>query len=152
MAEYTEEYEIVGPRGTKTGKAFVDTGASFTVIPAPVAEELGLEPYRPEIVDTNNGPVRWGVARADVGVGGKPTRNQDVFIAPGENPLAIGAETLQISGFKLRAGAARARLSICGSCPEKQHHPYLGDICGLCRQRLPLADRVETADCPIGKW
>ena len=109
MAEFNEEYTITGPRGTKTGTTFVDTGASFTVVPKDVADQLGITPYRPETVDTNNGPVRWGVGRADVSIGGKPARNQDVFIAPANNPLAIGAETLQISGFKLRANAARAR-------------------------------------------
>ena len=152
MAEYNEEYTITGPRGSKTGVAFVDTGASFTVVPRNVADQLGITPYRPEIVDTNNGPVRWGVGRANVSIGGKPSRNQDVFIAPEDNPLAIGAESLQISGFKLRANAARARLSICGSCPAKMRHPYLGDLCGACKCSTPLEDRVVTGDCPLARW
>ena len=80
------------------------------------------------------------------------THNQDVFIAPNANPLAIGAESLAISGFKIRANAARARLSICRACPALDRHPYLGEICGACNCRTPLEDRVVTADCPLGKW
>jgi len=152
MAEFNEEYTITGPRGTKAGTTFVDTGASFTVVPKDVADQLGITPYRPETVDTNNGPVRWGVGRADVSIGGKPARNQDVFIAPADNPLAIGAESLQIAGFKLRAGAARARMSLCLSCPALERHPYIGNICGACNCRTPLDERVHTGDCPLGRW
>lgn len=152
MPEYNEEYEISGPKGTKRGTAFVDTGASFTVLPKPVADELGVTAYRPETVDTNNGPVTWGVGRADVSVGGKPAREQDVFIAPAENPLAIGANSLQISGFKLRAMSARARLSICDDCDQKRRHPYLGDTCAACGCLLELKSRLPGSHCPIGKW
>ena len=155
MVEFTEDYEISGPQGTKRGKAFVDTGASFTVLPKPVADELGITPYRPEVVDTNNGPVNWGVGRAEISVGGKPPREQDVFIAPAQNPLAIGAETLAAAGFRLSANmarAARARLATCQGCPERIRHPYLGDLCGLCKCSTPLGERVLTGDCPIGRW
>jgi predicted aspartyl protease len=163
MAEYTESYEIIGPRGTKRGEGFVDTGASLTVVPQHVAEELGIEPYRPETVDTNNGPVRWGVGRADVSVGGKPAQNQDVFIAPSDNPLAIGAQSLQLNGFNLRAAAARARgarsaedrLSICAGCPELIAHPYLkglADRCAACGCLLAAKTRMPGERCPKGLW
>jgi predicted aspartyl protease len=152
VAEYNEDYVISGPRGSTRGNAFVDTGATFTVLPSTVADELGIRPYRPETVDTNNGAVQWGVGRAKVSIGGKPAREQDVFIAPAGNPLAIGAESLQISGFKLRANAARARLSICNSCPMLTPHPYLGNVCGACKRPTPIEDRVVDGDCPIARW
>jgi len=152
MAEYNEEYEISGPKGKKNGVAFVDTGATFTVLPKPVADELGITPYRQEIVDTNNGSVRWGVGRAEVGVGGKPAREQDVFISGPENPLAIGAQSLQVSGFRLRAMSARARLQVCDDCENKNRHPYLGDTCSACGCLLALKTRAPGSHCPIGKW
>ena len=157
MAEYSEDYVIAGPKGQKAGRTFVDTGATFTVVPKEVADEIGLAPYRPETVDTNNGPVRWGVARADVSVGGKPPRNQDVFIAPSDNPLAIGAESLQRSGFKLRANSARARAAICMTCPKMVPHPYLGPKCTACGC-LPPGDlvavktRIPGVQCPLNRW
>ena len=157
MPEFTEQFEISGPKGKKTGSAFVDTGASFTVVPKPTAEELGLQPYRQETVDTNNGPVQWGVARADVSVGGRPARNQDVFVAPAQNPLAIGAASLQASGFQLRAMSARARQSICMGCEAMQLHPYLGPKCTACGC-LPPGDliavktRLPGSRCPKGYW
>jgi predicted aspartyl protease len=152
VAEFNEEYTITGPRGSKSGVAFVDTGASFTVLPKPVADQLGITSYRPETVDTNNGPVSWGVGRAEISVGGKPARDQDVFIAPADNPLAIGAESLQISGFKLRANAARARLAICQGCPAFEPHPYLGPKCTDCGCLLKLKTALPGQSCPRGFW
>ena len=152
MAEFTEQYSIKGPKGTKSGQGFVDTGATFTVVPKSMADELGLEPYRPEIVDTNNGPVRWGVARAEVSVGDKPARNQDVFISPDGNPLAIGAETLQAAGFKLRAMSARSRMSVCQGCDAFQVHPYLGPKCADCGCLLKLKTALPTSHCPRNLW
>jgi predicted aspartyl protease len=152
MAEYTEDYQIIGPKGTKSGNAFVDTGATFTVVPKQDADALGLTPYRTEIVDTNNGPVTWGVGRAEVSVGGKPPHEQDVFLAPSGNPLAIGASSLQISGFKLKAMSARARQSVCATCENNVHHPYLGDQCSLCGCLIKLKTMVPSSACPIGRW
>lgn len=152
MVEFTQEFEIIGPRGKKSGTAFVDTGATYTVVPEPVARELGIEPYRPETVDTNNGPVQWGVGKADVSIGGKPPQNQDVFIAPGNNPLAIGAQSLQVAGFSIRAMAARARLSVCMGCDQMEAHPYLGPKCAACGCLLNLKARIPSARCPLGKW
>jgi predicted aspartyl protease len=160
MPEFTEDYEIIGPKGKKEGNAFVDTGATYTVLPQGVADEVGVTPYKTQTVDTNNGPVQWGVGRADISIGGKAPREQDVFIAPDANPLAIGANSLQISGFKLRANAARARaakVATCMDCPEMELHPYLGPKCTACGC-LPPGDlvSVKTAlpgvHCPLGKW
>ncbi len=152
MAEYTEPYSITGPKGTKSGQGFVDTGATFTVVPKHIADELGLKPYRPETVDTNNGSVQWGVARANVSVGGKPPRNQDVFISPSENPLAIGAESLSIAGFKLRAMSARSRMSICQGCENFEPHPYLGPRCQACGCLLKLKTQMPNSHCPLNLW
>jgi predicted aspartyl protease len=152
MPEFTEEFELIGPRGKKSGTAFVDTGATFTVVPDPVAQEIGLQPYRGEIVDTNNGPVSWGVARAQVGVGGKQPREQDVFVSPGSNPLAIGAESLQVAGFHLQARSARARLSVCMGCDRMELHPYLGPKCTACGCLMRIKTAIPSAKCPLGYW
>jgi predicted aspartyl protease len=152
MAEFDERYTISGPRGSKSGTTFIDTGATFTVLPKSLADELGIAAYRPETVDTNNGPVQWEVGRAEVSIGGKPSRDQDVFIAPEGNPIAIGAETLEISGFRLRANSARARLAICQGCEAMVPHPYLGPTCSDCGCLLQAKVRLPGQSCPRGNW
>ena len=163
MADYSQSFEIIGPKKKKAGTAFVDTGATFSVIPEPVAEDLGLEPYREQTVDTNNGPVEWPVARAKISVGGKPAKDQDVFISTGDNPLAIGAKSLKENGFQLVARMAReakSKMDICRGCENMVPHPYLGPTCGdlgvhtatTCGCLLEAKTRMPGQHCPIKKW
>ncbi len=155
MSDFSQSYEIIGPKGKKKGAAFVDTGATFSVIPEHVAEDIGLKPYRDETVDTNNGPVEWPVARAQISVGGKAAKDQDVFISPSENPLAIGAKSLKENGFQLvarMARAAKAKMDVCKGCENMVPHPYLGPTCSACGCLLEAKTRVPGQHCPLQKW
>ncbi len=159
MSGFVQDIQIIGPRGQVRQSAIADTGATETVVPSHVAAELGLQAYRDQVVDTDNGPVRWGVARAQISLQGKPARELDVYIATPHEPLAIGAGTLEAFGYKLetarlaQARRAQARLSICEGCPQSTKHPYLGvQTCKVCGCLLALKVRLPGAACPVGMW
>ena len=84
--------------------ALVDTGATFSVLPAGVAAELGLEPTDRTRVDTAAGALEMDLAWAFVEVNGRraPT---PVIINDRSEHILLGVVTLEI----LRLGVDPSR-------------------------------------------
>ena len=87
---------LVGPTGlSETVNGMVDTGAMFTVIPAPVLERLGVQPFRTMPVRFANGQVQeWHMGQLDAELDGQRVPILCLFGSPDAPPL-IGAHTLE---------------------------------------------------------
>lgn len=79
----------------------VDTGASYTVVPRSIAEELGVRPVRQSVArlaDGTRAPVEMG--QAEVEVRGLRTVTWIVF-GKSEDVALLGAVTLQELGLEV---------------------------------------------------
>ncbi len=95
------------PRSTPVN-ALVDTGASLTQIPAPVLEDLGVEPEETQRFILADGSIRdFPVGEARIELQGRFKTVSIVFGAPGSNAL-LGA--LALEEFGLAADARNKRL------------------------------------------
>ena len=107
MGETYAELTISGAAATETIRCLVDTGATFTKIPAALGERLGLEvvdEVRVELSDGRESVRRLAVAGARLNGVQRPihvTLSED-----GGQPL-IGMTTLEILGFKVDPVAER---------------------------------------------
>lgn len=76
-------------------EALVDTGASFSVVPASLLERLGISPTGPVEFELGDGHVvTMDVGQAWVRIDGESAIRRVVF-APEGTPSAIGSDTLQ---------------------------------------------------------
>jgi len=79
----------------------VDTGASYTVIPRPVAEELGIRPVRRMAARLANGErVEREMGEAEVAYGDLRTYTWVVFGDP-DDAVLLGAVTLEELGLEV---------------------------------------------------
>jgi predicted aspartyl protease len=96
MGTFFHPITLTGPTGaSQTVEALVDTGASFTSVPASVLESLGVRPFRRARLRLANGEI----AESDLGrVTARIDELDDeticIFGAEGAPPV-IGAHTLQ---------------------------------------------------------
>jgi aspartyl protease family protein len=87
---------LTGPTGrAKEVKLLVDTGATLTVLPRPLAERLELKAARTQRVVVIAGGQRdvWPVAEVRLALNGDETTTP-CFIAP-DGPLLLGAVALE---------------------------------------------------------
>ncbi|MCR4404287.1 MAG: aspartyl protease family protein [Candidatus Acetothermia bacterium] len=113
MGETRAPFKVYGPNGKVVElEALVDTGATFTKLPGPVAGELELKArYETEVELADGRRVRRGLALAEVEIEGV---KRPVLIAAGgekEKPL-IGYTTLEILGFKVNPITGRLERTI----------------------------------------
>ena len=95
-----QRYEIV--------EALVDTGATYTTLPAPLLERLGVVPHvRDTFVLADGRRVDRDIGRAWVRVNGRAELTLVVFGDPG-TPALLGAYTLE--GLRLAADPVGRRL------------------------------------------
>ncbi|MBI2887827.1 MAG: retroviral-like aspartic protease family protein [Chloroflexi bacterium] len=97
MATFTVTFEIGDLPGTTFQRleGLVDTGATFTVIPRPILEELGIRPTRRGTFALANGQVaEYEIGQATVRLQGLQNIVDVIFGPPGTGPL-IGAVTLE---------------------------------------------------------
>ena len=89
-------------------EAMVDTGASFTIIPAIMLQSIGIRPHRTVSMRLADGrPVEYGLGRAWITLNGE---TEIALVAFGEDdaqPL-LGAHTLE--SFALAADSYNGRL------------------------------------------
>ena len=79
--------------------AMVDTGATYTWIPAPILTRLGVEPEEQRTFVLADGhEVNYGVAWVRVRIGNQRHPTIAVFGKPGSQPL-LGVVTLEIFGL-----------------------------------------------------
>lgn len=101
MSTFGILFEVGDPAGSRFVplEGLVDTGATFTVVPRPVLEGLGIRPSRQAAFSLGNGQVvNYEVGEARVRLGGLEGPTYVVFGEPGTEPL-VGALTLE--GFLL---------------------------------------------------
>jgi len=93
----------------------VDTGSEYNWIPAPVLEQLGIEPVRNDRFETADGRLlERPVAFALIFAGGRSAAAAVVFAEPGDMVL-LGAHGLE--GLNLRVDLARKELVPAGPVP-----------------------------------
>jgi predicted aspartyl protease len=102
MGETRISFKIYGVNGETAGlEAVVDTGATFSKIPATIASGLGLQVKYETGVELGDGRViKRGLALAEVEIEGV---RRPVLIAIGgeEEKPVIGYTTLEVLGFKV---------------------------------------------------
>jgi len=95
-------------RRSERVKAMVDTGATYTVVPAAVARKIGLKELKPVFVQLADGSRRkFPVATAMVRVNGR-SAPATVLVAPAGEVL-LGAETLEVLGLVVDPKRRRVR-------------------------------------------
>ena len=104
MGTFFHDITLIGPTGlSETVNGMVDTGAipstslraRFTVIPAPVLEELGVQPFDTIPVRFANASVeRWRIGQVQTELDGRRRPILCLFGSPDAPPL-IGAHTLE---------------------------------------------------------
>ena len=109
MGTFRISIEVGDPGGERfeVVEALVDTGAINTTLPAPVLEQLGVQPYRTSVFELADGTrLELGVGRTWVKVNGQQEFTQVVFGAEGSKPI-LGAVTLEEMGLAVDPVARR---------------------------------------------
>jgi len=110
MGTFKVAFEVSDPRGERWEwvEALVDTGASYTWIPASVMRELGIEPtLRFPFVLADGREIERDVVEMRVRLDGDERTTLVVFGDEGTQPL-LGAYTLE--GFRLAPDPVNQRL------------------------------------------
>ena len=110
MGTFRVDIEIGDPAGQRYEKveALVDTGATYTMVPAPLLERLGVVPHvRDAFVLADGRRVDRDIGRTWVRVDGRLELTLVVFGEP-DAPSLLGAYTLE--GLRLAADPVGRRL------------------------------------------
>jgi len=110
MGTFLVTIEVGDPAGRhyETVEALVDTGATYTTVPAPLLERLGVAPHvRDTFILADGRRVDRDIGRAWVRVDGRAELTLVVFGDP-ETPSLLGAYTLK--GLRLAADPVGRRL------------------------------------------
>lgn len=87
----------------------VDSGAIYSLAPAPILRRLGIRPLRREVFELADGStMRRDVGLALFRIGRTLGGSEVIFGAPGDEPL-LGAVTLEALGFELDPARRRLR-------------------------------------------
>ena len=93
---------------SRTLNGLVDTGASYTMVPASILEELGLEPFATETFTLADGSRReYSLGWVEMGLDGR-IRPVDIIFGDEGVKVLLGAMTLE--AFALAADAKNGRL------------------------------------------
>ncbi len=110
MGTFHVTIDVGDPAGTRyvSVDALVDTGASHTLLPRTILDDLGIEPEeRWPFRLADESEVEYDVAEARVRIDGLSRSTFVIFGDPGATPL-LGAYTLE--GFRLAADPVGRRL------------------------------------------
>lgn len=109
MGTFFHTITLIGRSGaTETLEAMVDTGAMFTVIPAPMLERLGVRPFRTMPVRFANGQIEeWPLGQVEAELNGVRMPILCLFGSTDAPPL-IGAHALE--AFLLTVDPAEQKL------------------------------------------
>ena len=101
MGSFNYSITLIGPEGEMTLEALVDTGATYTQIPRPILERLGVKPSGKERFALADGRVvEYDICSLTAKIDDKERPTMVVFGDPGTWPL-LGVFTLE--GFLLAA-------------------------------------------------
>ena len=111
MGTFTHPITLHSPDGSTSEvvEALVDTGATFTSIPAPILEQLGVVPHRTVRLRLANGNVELRpIAEIRVELDGE---SDTILCVSGDPnaPAVIGAHALEV--FLLRVDPVEMRLA-----------------------------------------
>ena len=88
--------------------ALVDTGASYTIIPAGILDELGIERDETELFSLADGSVQeLAIGRAEMDL---DDRTRDVYVVFGSSQEKILLGAMALEAFALAADAKNHRL------------------------------------------
>ena len=110
MGIFSVLIEVADPEGHRyeTVEAMVDSGATYTVMPASMLERLGVEPHGTrKFVLADGSHIRRGFGRTWMRLDGREDISPVVFWDEGAQPL-LGAVTLEI--FSLGIDPVNRRL------------------------------------------
>ena len=94
--------EVTGPSGVSRSVQFlVDSGASYSLLPTDVWNELGLQPKRSVTFTLGDGTtIARDVSECHISLQGQESHTPVILGEEGDEPL-LGAVTLEILGFVL---------------------------------------------------
>lgn len=99
---------LQGPGHVRDVEFLVDTGATGTALPEPLARQLGLQPEGEVRSHTAGGEVRGWLARADLTLkGGVQVRQLRVTVLPELGAPLLGMDVLSRLRFTQQAGVLR---------------------------------------------
>lgn len=100
MGTFFHPITLIGPSGEReTLEALVDTGASFTTVPASVLERLGVRPHRSMRFRLADGRLAdWPLGWVTVEIDGQREQSIVAF-GPEDSPPLLGVHTLQSMGL-----------------------------------------------------
>jgi predicted aspartyl protease len=110
MDTFSVQVDVGDPSGERFEPvtALVDTGATYTSVPAPLLEALGIVPHASaRFVLADGRQVERGIGRAWIRVGDVAEMTLVVFADPG-SPALLGAYALE--GLRLAADPVARRL------------------------------------------
>lgn len=110
MGTFRVAIELGDPAGTRwqSVEALVDTGATYTSVPAPLLEVLGVLPHmHARFVLADGREVERPIGRTWIRVDGRAEMTLVVFAEPGA-PVLLGAYALE--GLRLAADPVGRRL------------------------------------------
>lgn len=95
MGSFSWPITLIGPQGEVTVEALVDTGATYTCIPRPILERLGVGPIGKEPFALADGRVReYEIGALTARIDGKERPILCIFGDPDAEPL-VGVVTLE---------------------------------------------------------
>ena len=100
MGIFSVPVEVGDPEGSRFERieALVDTGATFTIVPAPILYRLGVEPRESGSFELADGSLRdFSIGETRVRVDGKEINSPVVFGDEAMEPI-LGAVTLEVLG------------------------------------------------------
>jgi len=100
MGTFFHPITLIGPTGaSETMEALVDTGASFTTVPASVLERLGVRPHRSMRFRLADGRLAdWPLGWVTVEIDGQREQSIAAF-GPEDSPPLLGVHTLESMGL-----------------------------------------------------
>lgn len=110
MGTFRVEIEVGDSAGQKflPIEAIADTGATYTVVPTSVLQQLGVTPHRKiSVVLADGRRSEWDLGRAWVRVNGQAEPSLVIFGADRQDPI-LGAYTL--GGLRLAVDPVNRRL------------------------------------------
>lgn len=109
MGTFFHPITIIGPDGSETtADALVDTGALFSMAPAPLLEGLGIKPFRLVRILLASGEIKeYPLGQVGAALDGEHSPIFCLF-GPADAPVLIGAHAL--AAFLLMVDPAEQRL------------------------------------------
>lgn len=96
-----EEVTVWGPKASRVMSLRVDTGARNTIIPASVAQRLGLPNLGNASVATYGLDVRWIDSKGYVSLPGTRPIEVPIWVAPDGAVPALGESAMAALGYKI---------------------------------------------------